>query len=85
MEMESNEVKLLSVSEVSKRYSLSKFTIYHLIRSDPTFPAVNIGPKKNYRIQSDLFKIWLDQRLKERHYYDFKVPTADQLYRIGRN
>ncbi len=83
--MESSEVKLLSVNQVSRHYSLSKYTIYNLIKSDPTFPAVNIGPRKNYRIQSDLFKIWLDQRLKERHYYDFKVPTADQLFRIGRN
>jgi excisionase family DNA binding protein len=83
--MESNEVKLLSVNEVSRSYNLSKYTIYCLIKSDPTFPAVNIGPKKNYRIQADLFKTWLEQRLKERQYYDFKVPTADQLYRIGRN
>lgn len=83
--MESSEVKLLSVSEVSRSFSLSKYTIYCLIKSDPTFPAVNIGPKKNYRIQMDLFKNWLEQRLKERHYLDFKVPTADQLYRIGRN
>lgn len=83
--METNEVKLLSVDEVSKAYKLSRYTIYTLIKSDPTFPCLNIGPKKNYRIPSDLLKTWFEQRLKERHYYGFNMPSAEQLFNTGRN
>ena len=83
--MELNTSKLLPVAELCREHKISKYTIYTLIKTDPTFPAINIGPKKNYRIQMDLFRSWLEQRLKERHYFDFKVPTADKLYRIGRN
>lgn len=83
--MQSSGIELLSVNEVSRIYKLSKDTLYTLIKTDPTFPCLNIGPRKNYRIPADQFKAWLDQRIKERHYFNFKVPTADQLFRIGRN
>ncbi len=83
--METGNGKLLSVDEVSKTYNLSRYTIYTLIKTDSTFPCLNIGLKKNYRIPSQLLEAWLDQRIKERHYYGFNVPSAEQLFNTGRN
>ncbi len=83
--MESNNFKLIPIDELCREYNLSKYSIYSLIKNDPTFPCINIGPRKNYRIPYGLFMGWLEQRLKERHYYEFKVPTAEQLYKTGRS
>lgn len=83
--MESNRCNLMLIAEICREHNISKYSVYTLIKNDPTFPCVNIGPKKNYRIPSDQFKTWLEQRIKERHYYDFKVPTGDQLFNIGRH
>ncbi len=83
--METNQLQLLSVKEASHIFKMSTYAIYSLIKTDPTFPCLNIGPKKNYRIPSDLLKSWLEQRFKERQYAGLNVPTADQLLKIGRN
>ena len=76
--------QFLRVKKVISDYPFSKFAIYELIRTDPTFPVINIGPKKNYRILPQLLEQWLKVRMEGRLYYEFKVPTADQLYKIGR-
>ena len=75
---------LLSIKEVMTEFKLTRYTVYTLIKTDPSFPCLKVGPRKNYRIPSHLLSMWLEQRFKERHYYEFKVPTADQLFKIGR-
>ncbi len=83
--MESSGTNLLSVREITRVYRLTKYTIYTLIKTDPTFPCINIGPRKNYRIPSDRFNAWLEQKLKERHYSGFNIPTPGELYNLGRS
>jgi predicted DNA-binding transcriptional regulator AlpA len=55
--------KLITVKEAIAKYDLSKFAIYEHIKTDPSFPAINIGPYKNYRLNEALLKAWIDQRL----------------------
>ncbi len=83
--METSGLKLMSAAAVSTAYNLSKYTIYGLIKSDPTFPCLNIGPKKNYRIPLDLLNAWIQQRFREKQYQEMSLPSASQLLSIGRN
>ena len=77
--------QLVSIREIKEAYRLSYYTLYGLIKSDPTFPCINIGPKKNYRNQRDLFAHWLKERLKERHHATFQIPSAEELYTSTRS
>ncbi len=83
--MDTENTNLLSVSQISQVYSLSKYALYTLIKTDPAFPCINIGPKKNYRIPSDQFNAWLHEKLKERQYSEFNVLRAADLYNVGRS
>lgn len=71
--------QLKKVKEIKEAYHFSYHTLYGLIKSDPTFPCLNIGPKKNYRIQRDLFVQWLKERCKDRQSGSFQIPTAEEL------
>jgi hypothetical protein len=45
-----------------KAYNLTRYMIYQTIKNDPSFPALDIGPKKNYRIDLYKFEEWLARR-----------------------
>lgn len=71
--------KLVSVRAIKDAYQLSYYTLYSLIKTDPSFPSINLGPKKNYRIHQDLFDQWLKDRSKIRQKASFQIPSADDL------
>src|SRR5689334_8878652 len=74
---------LLSIREVKETYNLSYYTLYGLIKTDPSFPCLNIGPKKNYRIQRDLFAQWLKDKFNQRQQKSFEIPTTEELLQIA--
>lgn len=42
-----------------EKYNLSRYMIYNTIKTDESFPVVDLGPKKNYRIDLNGFEMWL--------------------------
>ncbi|MBF0315501.1 MAG: hypothetical protein HQK52_18915 [Oligoflexia bacterium] len=69
--------KLLPISFILKDYKLSKYIVYSAIKTDPSFPAINLGPKKNYRIDASKFEEWLLRRSINTNHS--KIPTAKDL------
>jgi predicted DNA-binding transcriptional regulator AlpA len=77
--------QLLTVKQVMAEYNLSRYVIYQSIKIDPSFPVINIGPKKNYRINRVRLEEWLYRRDKSREIAPFAIPTGDQLLKdIGK-
>ncbi len=81
---DSKDKPLLSVREVIQAFGLSRYTVYTLIRTDPSFPCVNVGPRKNYRIQKDLLVDWLTSRMEQRKSLSFQIPSLQELMQTGR-
>ena len=54
--------KLLSVSSIIENYGLTKYIVYQTIKIDPSFPALNLGPKKKFMIDVERFTEWLSRR-----------------------
>lgn len=76
---EKNPLALLPISQIIQLYHLSKYTVYELIKNDPTFPAVNIGPKKNYLIQPALLEEWIKQKSRDEKNFRFSIPSTSEL------
>jgi predicted DNA-binding transcriptional regulator AlpA len=75
--------KYLTVKQVMLKYHLSRWIVYENIRSNPNFPVVNLGPKKNYRIPEGELRYWLMKRPGHPQSPN-AVPTgADLLQELG--
>lgn len=68
-----SEKQYLTVKELCEIYSASRWAIYEAIRTDSTFPYINLG-KKNYRVHKEGFESWLARQSRQ-HY----IPTAEEL------
>ena len=71
--------KLLRVKEAATKYDLSFWMIYSNIANEPTFPAINLGPKRNYRIFEGRLKDWLTRRPAKAKTKNRVVPSADDI------
>ncbi len=60
-------------------YGISQWLIYHHIKTDPTFPYVNVGIKKKLLIELKSFDEWLLARSKRQILENFNLPTAEEL------
>jgi hypothetical protein len=69
--------KLLPVSTIIRDYGLSRYMIYNTIKNDPSFPALNVGPKKNFRIDPNRFVEWLSRRTATAT--SSAIPTGSDL------
>lgn len=54
---------ILSVEETAKVFGIGEHTIRNLIKTDPTLPKLPVGNRM--KINSGLFKEWLDKATKE--------------------
>lgn len=84
----SNEEKILqkkfySIKEVSKMYGISQWLIYHHIKSDPTFPYVNVGVKKRLLIDPGKLEEWLTNRTKVQTHEAHNLPTINELLGVS--
>ncbi len=77
--------QLLTVKQVMAQYNISRYVIYESIKNDPSFPVINLGPKKNYRINKVRLEEWLYRRDKSNEIAPFSIPTGDDLLKgIGK-
>ncbi len=51
--------RLKTINEISHEFGVSKTILYSQIKTDPTFPVVNIGRKKKYMIDTTSYLAWL--------------------------
>lgn len=77
--------RFLSVKEISKEYSMSLRVIYNLIKTDPTFPYINMGLKKKLMIDLEAFDLWLVKRTLNEQKSQFKIPDLMELTKGRKN
>lgn len=70
---------MVSVKALAIHYGMSKSTLYALIRSDPTFPYLNVGLKKKLMIEAAKFEMWLNARTDKQKDEHFGLPAANGL------
>jgi hypothetical protein len=75
--------ELLPVSTIIKDFGLSKYMIYKTIKIDSSFPARNIGPKKNFRIDLNEFIDWFSRRTTLAT--TTAIPTGEDLLKDMKN
>lgn len=73
--------RYVSVKELSKMYGVSTWSIYELIKHEPSFPYRNIGLKRKFVIDPDAFEAWMEKRTKREKALAQRLPTADELLR----
>ncbi len=71
--------KYLSVKETSALLKLSKTSIYRLAKSDPSFPARNVGLKKKIVIN----RIDLEKWIKNKNIHEelIRLPSNTIIFR----
>lgn len=75
--------RFYSIKEVASMYGISQWLIYHHIKTDPTFPFVNVGIKKKLLIEPKAFEEWLSSRTRKQIHQDFNLPTAKELLEVA--
>jgi predicted DNA-binding transcriptional regulator AlpA len=69
----------LSIKEIASRYGVSDWTIYRFIKTDPTFPYLNVGLKKKFIVNENSFRIWMEERTKRERGQIFRVLSGSEL------
>lgn len=69
----------LTVIQIAKMFNVSQWSIYEDIRTDPTFPFLNLGPKKNYRINPKEYKKWSKGKSKSTKLQIAKIKSIEEL------
>lgn len=80
---EKSSKKLYTIKEVAKMYGINQWLIYHHIKSDPTFPFVNVGVKKRFLINIERFDSWLENRSKKHVLESHNLPSSNELMEVG--
>lgn len=71
--------RFYTIKEVSSMFGISQWLIYHHIKSDPTFPYVNVGFKKKLLIELKPLEEWIYKRSRKEVEQNFSLPTAQEL------
>jgi hypothetical protein len=77
--MQRDVERLLTVSEAINKYQLTQWAVYENIKTEPTFPVINLGPRKNYRLYEGGLKNWLNRHPAKKRRDATFVPTADDI------
>lgn len=70
----------LTVKEIAQMMRVSDWTIYNIIKTDRTFPAVNIGLKKRFVIDRERLPIWLEKRTKNIFLKENFLPLPEEMF-----
>ena len=72
------KIKLVTIKQIMEQFNLTKYMIYQAIKHDPSFPCVNLGPVKNYRIDLYRFEEWFNRRILTTN-FSVEIPTSKEL------
>ena len=70
VDTKNSQNQFLTIKEAAIIMRVSEWTVYSIIKSDSTFPFLNIGSKKKFVIDHSRLKDWLDDRASERSFND---------------
>ena len=71
--------ELLTVKDVATIYKICQRTIYDLIKTDPSFPYINVGLKKKYMIDREKLEAWIEKRTRKERQSHFKLADSKDL------
>jgi len=71
--------KFYSIKEVSTMFGISSWLIYHHIKTDPTFPVVNVGIKKRFLIEPTQFEAWVEEKTKKFKQAEHRLISSAEL------
>lgn len=71
--------KFYSIKEVSEMYGISSWLLYHHIKTDPTFPVLNVGIKKKFVIDPSKLETWLEEKTNKFKQAEHHYPSSDEL------
>lgn len=74
--------RLVAIKELTKLYGLKLSAVYGLIKTDSSFPVVNIGLKKKYMIDLIHFEKWLTTRTAKEKQDRSHHPTSQDLLKM---
>lgn len=57
-----NNSNLITIKQTSSEFSMSLYSIYKLIKTEPSFPVVNVGATKKFLVDKEKLAIWLKRR-----------------------
>lgn len=77
------EFEFLNAKEASVMLGVSVWTIYKLITTDPNFPAHNIGVKKKWVVNRKDLINWMESKTKRRILEKQKLPSGEDLLKLG--
>jgi predicted DNA-binding transcriptional regulator AlpA len=72
----------LTVKEVADMLRVSDWTIYNIIKTDRSFPYLNIDLKKKLVIENAKLSDWLSKRTKRLLQIESNIPTGEALLRV---
>jgi predicted DNA-binding transcriptional regulator AlpA len=58
--------KFLTIKEVATLMRVSEWTVYSIIKTDRSFPFLNIGAKKKFVVDQTRLAEWMNDRTNER-------------------
>lgn len=71
--------KFYPIKEIAMMYGISSWLIYHHIKTDPTFPVVNVGIKKRFLIDPLHLEVWLNNKTKKFQQAEHNLISSDEL------
>ena len=71
--------ELLTVKDVATIYKICQRTIYDLIKTDSSFPYINVGLKKKYMIDKEKLEASIEKRTRRERQNHFKLAKPQDL------
>ena len=69
----------LTIPELCELYKVSRSSVYELARTDPSFPAMNVGRKKKLVVNAAAYEAWVRQRDQQNRFKRIGLRSADEL------
>jgi len=81
---EDQETRLMTVGELARHYRLKPSAIYAFIKTDSSFPYLNVGLKKKYLIDVVKYEAWVRNRTQVEKQKRSGVPNINDLLLLRR-
>jgi len=75
--------KFISIKEVVEMYGISYWLIYHHIKTDPTFPVLNVDLKKKYLIDPVRLEDWFEHKTARFKQSEHNLISSAELLEIA--
>jgi predicted DNA-binding transcriptional regulator AlpA len=76
---EGDDTVFVPIKEIARRYGISGWTLYRFIKTDPSFPYLNVGLRKKFVIRESSFLSWMEERTKRERGKIFHIPSGNEL------